>query len=339
MDARLEMNDEIPPRRASEWLTALREQPDDAALRQRFDAWLSADPANAADWAEIARTYEVMGRTPPRHRDQWAAWAAKRGAPRWLPDVAIPVQTAPPNWRRRTAMGLAAAAVAASLILMVLPGVQRRLTADHVTATAEIRTVHLADGSTVQLGPESAIDVAYAGNERSVRLLQGDAFFEVVPDFDRPFRVRANFVDATVLGTAFEVRLDDRGADVAVRRGAVRVDSHEEVPPVSERLEAGDWIRMAWSGEVTRGAQPPAQIAAWLQGRLIVRDRPVGEVVDALRPYYRGIVILRGDTLPRQPLTGVYDLSDPVGALKAVASAQGAEAYQLSPWVFVISGG
>jgi transmembrane sensor len=289
-----------------------------------------------------------MGRTPPGHFDQWAAWAAKRGEPRQLPDVTVPVpaapdardrRAAPPNWRRRPAIGLAAAAIAASLALVVLPEIQMRFAADHVTATAEVRTVHLADGSAVQLGPQSALDVAYAGNERSVRLLEGEAFFEVVSDPDRPFRVRASSIDATVLGTAFEVRLDDRGVDVAVRRGAVRVDSHDDGPALSERLEAGDWIRMASSGEVTRGVQPPAQIAAWLQGRLIVRDRPVGEVVDALRPYYGGIVILHGDNLLRQPLTGVYDLSDPVSALKAVAGAQGAETYQLSPWVLVISGG
>ena len=75
-----------------------------------------------------------------------------------------------------------------------------------------------------------------------------------------------------------------------------------------------------------------------MQHRLIVKDRPVREVVDALRPYYRGVVILRGDALAAKPLTGTYDLSDPVGALNAVASALGAETYQVSPWVFVVSG-
>ena len=38
-------------------------------------------------------------------------------------------------------------------------------------------------------------------------------------------------------------------------------------------------------------------------------------------------------------LTGIYDLNDPVAALKAVASALGATTDQLSPWVLIISGG
>ncbi len=341
------MNQGIQPRRASEWLTALLERPEDEVLRRRFDAWLAADPAHAADWAEIARTYEAIGKVPPRHRDQWTGWAAASGAPRRLPQAwPLPVGAHgatrdrggnPASWRRRMAIGLGAAA--ACLALLLVPGLERRLAADHVTATAEIRSVRLADGSTVRLGPRSALDVAYDGDARSVRLLQGEAFFEVAPDPARPFRVEASLLDVTVLGTAFEVRVDDGGADVAVRRGTVRVDAHAGAPAAPERLEAGEWMSLAPGGMATRGVQPPAQVAAWLQGRLIVRDRPVGEVVDDLRPYFSGIVILRGDSLPQQPLTGVYDLSDPLAALKAVAAAQGATAYQLSPWVLVISEG
>jgi len=327
METPSDMDDEATPRRASEWLAALLERPDDDALRRRIDAWTAADPANAADWAEIARTYEVIGRTPPAHRDEWAGYAAGRGggAGRW-------------RWPRRAAVGLAAA-LAACLLLAAIPAFQLRLIADHVTATAELRTVLLDDGSSVRLGPESAIAVAYAARERAVRLLRGQAFFQVVPDPDRPFRVRASLVEATVLGTDFEMRLDDRGAGVAVRRGSVRVESDDVVPPALETLAAGDWVALAVPGGVTRGVQPPGRVAAWLQGRLIAKDRPVDDVVDELRRYYGGLVILRGEALAGQPLTGIYDLSDPLAALEAVAAALDAKLYRLTPWLLVISAG
>ncbi len=63
---------------------------------------------------------------------------------------------------------------------------------------------------------------------------------------------------------------------------------------------------------------PADQVASWMQGQLVVKNRPVGEVVDALRPYFDGLVVLRGTALADQPLTGVYNLSDPVEALRAV---------------------
>lgn len=345
MGAGLEMDSAGQPRRASEWMVALLERPDDSALNQRFIEWLAADPAHETDWAEMTRTYEVMGRTTPRHQDQWAAWVAQRGRPRAVPDSNKAVQPVfptqnrhgrPATWRRRVAIGIAAASIAATIVLALFPAMRWKLTADHVTATAEVTTIHLADGSTVRLGPESALDVDFSDRERGVRLLRGAAFFEVAHDQYRPFRVTTDVVEATVLGTAFEVTADDRGAVVAVRQGVVRVDGHAVLQP--EKLKAGQRLQVTQNGEVTHGTQPPAQIAAWLDGRLIVKDRPAGEVINALRPYYRGLVIFDGDSLSRQPLTGVYDLDDPVGAMKAVASALGATAHQLSPWVFVLSG-
>jgi transmembrane sensor len=345
MEAGPNLERETSPRRASEWLAALLERPDDSALRRRFDAWLAADPAHAADWSEMARTYEAVGRARPAHHAEWAGWVAKRRSFRRLPDVAgaggararsygeRPVR----HWRR-AAIGLVAASLFVAMIGIAMPETRWLLTADHVTGTAEISIIRLPDGSTVRLGPLSALDVDYAGDARGVRLLHGDAFFEVAHDPVRPFRVQADDVDAIVLGTAFEVSLDAQGAEVAVRQGKVRVSSGHESAAKSETLGAGDWARAIHGGELTRGTRPPTQVAAWLQHRLIVKDRPLSEVVDALRPYYRGVVILRGDVLAAKPLTGTYDLSDPVGALNAVASALGAETYQVSPWVFVVSG-
>ena len=339
MEAGLETNG--APRRASEWLAALLERPDDDILRRCFDRWLAADPVHAADWAEMARTYAVMGRTAPQYRDQWASAANVRRGGRRLPGAtAAPAQprrarTSP--WRRRVAIGVVAAGIAAAIILAIFPTLRWQFTADHVTATAETATIHLADGSIVSLAPESVLEVAGGKDVRGARLLRGAAFFEVVRDPSRPFKVQAESLDVTVLGTAFEVRVDESGTNVAVRQGSVQVDNRASAR--SQKLKAGDWVRMTAHGAMAHGTQPPAQVAAWLQGRLIVKDRPAGEVVDALRPYYSGIVVLRGDTLASQPLTGIYDLSDPVAALKAVASALGATTDQLSPWVLVISGG
>lgn len=330
---------ENPPRKASEWLLALLERPGDDALHRRFDAWLSDDPANAADWQEISRTYAVMGRTVPRHRDQWAHAGRIAAAPaesaRVIPLVRQQNRRAP-AWRRMVA-GVAAVGIAASLVLTVFPALRWQLTADHATGKAAVTTLHLADGSTVRLGPDTALDVTFSPAERRVTLLRGAAFFEVTHDAQRPFRVETGLLETTVLGTAFEVTADEGGADVAVRKGAVRIDGNKGV--LAEKLRPGEWLRLAADGQVTHGTRPIAQIAAWLQGHLIVKDRPAREVIDALRPYYRGLVIFEDGDLAGQPLTGIYDLSDPVAALNAVASALQARTSQISPWIFVISGG
>jgi transmembrane sensor len=315
------------PASASDWLIALAEQPANDHLRAGFEAWLAASPDHRRDWAEIARTAGVLGRAEPAHRHEWGEFVRRRRAERARASRRV--------GRRRLA-GLAALAAAACLALVFGGNVLLRIEADHMTATAEQRRVLLDDGTVVLLAPESAIDVAYGEGARRVRLLKGRAYFEVAAD-RRPFAVQAREVEARDIGTAFDVGLDSRGVDVGVREGIVDVSAARVPAALAERLEAGDWVRVTTTGRIERGRLPVDQVAAWVQGQLVVKNRPVGDVVDALRPYFDGLVVLRGATLADQPLTGVYNLSDAVEALRAVAHAQGASMHRLSPWLIVIS--
>lgn len=302
------------PERASEWLLALTEAPDDRALQRRFQAWLAADPAHARDWREMENTYRLMGMTMPVLRAQWDR----------------------PSRRRPLAVA-AALLVAACVALVAAPSVLVRFQADSLTNVAETRVLRLPDGSTVHMAPDSAVAVEVTAEQRRVRLLAGEAFFEVTPDADRPFVVTAGSVETMVLGTAFDVRRGESGTWIGVQRGHVRV-TDAAAPGRAEDLRAGDWVGMAPGGEASRGHLPPEQVAAWIQGDLIVQGATVADVVAALRPYFRGVVVLRGDTLARQPLTGLYRLSDPAEALRAIAEAQGARVRDFSPWLLVISG-
>jgi Fe2+-dicitrate sensor, membrane component len=296
---------------AAHWLVALEDDPGNPDLRARFETWLTAHPENAAAWADTTDVYAMMTETEPVHAERWRS-------------------------RPRPAVAKAAAlALAAGLAFALLPGMMTYLRADQTTATAEVRAVRLEDGSMVHLGPGSALDVAFAGGERRVRLLDGEAFFEVVPDPDRPFRVEAGGTEATVLGTAFDVRLGSGGTTVAVRHGRVRVDGG----PASERLEAGDWVRMGSGGTAERGVVPPAEVASWLGGQIVARDRPVAEVVDELRRYHSGVIVLADDALGARRVTGVYNVADPRAALRAVAGAHGATVRSLTPWVLLVSAG
>ena len=315
------------PATASDWLIALGEQPGNDELRARFEAWLAASPDHRRDWSEIALTAEALGRAEPALRHEWGEFVCQRRMTR---------ASASRRVGRRRWTVLAAFAAAACLAFVLGGNLMLRLEADHMTATAEQRRVLLADGTVVLLAPETAIDIDYGEGGRRVRLLKGRAYFEVADD-RRSFAVQAREVEARDIGTAFDVGLDARGVDVAVREGIVDVSAARVPSAIAERLEAGDWVRVTATGRVERGHLPADQVASWMQGQLVVKNRPVGEVVDALRPYFDGLVVLRGAALADQPLTGVYNLADPIEALRAVARAQGASLQRISPWLIVIS--
>ena len=109
------------------------------------------------------------------------------------------------------------------------------------------------------------------------------------------------------------------------------------VPPVAETLTAGQSVRVSWAGRAERSDGPVDRIAAWRRDQLIARDEPLGAVVDGLRRYYAGKIIVADGVLAAQPVTGVYNLADPVEALRGIARAQNAVVRRITPWVVIVS--
>lgn len=305
-----------PARAATRWLVLLADDPEDATTRRGFEAWYAADPRHAAAWARSQRADALIRATRPATAD--------------LPPMPPPAKVPARRFRRVPLFCLAM--LMGMIGLLYGPELALRLQADHVTGNGEQREVALADGSRVHLDAGSAVQITFGAGERQVRLLRGEAFFDVVPDPARPFRVDAAGVRVSVLGTAFSVRLAEDCTGVAVRHGVVRIAG-----PGTEatELHAGEWLRTG--ARTQRGTIPPSLVAGWMQGLLVARDRRVADVVDDIRRHQSGIIILRGQELAGQRVAGVYDLRRPQEALRAVAQAHGAEIRQVTPWVTVIS--
>ncbi|MDE1146095.1 MAG: FecR domain-containing protein [Azospirillaceae bacterium] len=313
---------------ATDWLIRLQDDPDNPALRRRFEAWLAASPAHAAAWATTQRTSHMLSTVPPSHDDRWAPFVA---AMRATPPTRRP-RPPPKAWQAGIAL-----AAAACLAFLAGPTAMLHLRADYITGTGQTRTITLADGSSVALAPESAISVTYGMGERRVDLLAGEAFFTVNHNPDRPFRVTVGGVEAIDIGTAFDIRRTAAGATIAVRQGSVRVDDAATTGQVSETLTAGQSLRIT-PGSAQRETAPPTQVAAWRQGQIIAQDQPMREIVDQIRPYYRGTILLTNQHLAGRPVTGVYNLADPIDALRGVAQAHGATVHQITPWLLLVSG-
>lgn len=307
---------------AAEWSVLLMDEPGDLDLRRRFEAWRRRSAENAAAWADIQQTVDLADEALPDHAHEWQAMAAARRHGR------------AGTGRRRWLMPAAALALVAVTAWSVLPGVLLRLQADHVTSTAELRAIGLQDGSTVTLGPDSAIAVAYSAGERQVRLIKGEAFFEVTADRKRPFRVATQWVQASVLGTRFDVRLDGAGVKVAVEEGSVLVESAQG----RETLDPGQAVEVASSGSFQRVNLEAGAVAMWRQRLVYLKNRPMADAVNEIRRYFPGKILVTDGALAEQPTTGVFNLNDPEAALRGLAQAHGAKVWRVSPWLLVVSG-
>jgi len=315
---------------ATRWLVELQEAPGDEEVRRRFEAWCGASPLNAAAWSETQQLATVALSVTPAHADVWKPVVAGRRHRIMALRAGLPLGR---SWR----LGAAALALAACVAFFVLPSIVQRLEADHTTSTAELRKVVLQDGSEVTLAPDSAIAISYEPARRQVRLLSGEAFFEVRPDTSRPFRVLAGDVETAVVGTSFDVRLSADGVVVSVEHGVVRVGLSSGSAAPQDELRAGQAVRVVRGGEAARLPVAPDMVAAWRDGQLVAQNVPLRDAVDQLRRYYGGTILLTSDSLGDRRITGAYNLADPEDALRAIAQAHGGRVRRIAPWLLVVS--
>lgn len=333
MEQLSDSDDEKASDEATEWLILLQEAPNDRPLRGRFEAWRSASPRNEAAWVETCRFSQVAANLEPAEAGEWAPFVADHRRQQAGPATRTASKSR--SVLRRAWVPALSLGMAACLIVLFGPPLLLRLQADHVTGTAEQREIELPDGSRLTLAPASAVAIAFTSGERQVRLLSGEAFFEVRSNPRQPFRVTARAVDATVLGTRFDVRLHADDVTVSVEEGLVQVTRSAEL---AQRLGAGQSTTVSSNGTVSRAEQAPQLVGAWRKGQLYAQGLRLGDAVDQLRRYYAGTIVLADDQLAERRVTGAYNLNDPEEALRGMASVHGASVRRITPWLLILSG-
>lgn len=265
--------------------------------RRRFEDWLRQDPERGA-LIDSLRPYFAVRATPRPRVDVDAAWT--RMAERIERDSLLvesgrggASRRADTLWLRR---GLAAAAVllvataASFAVIRQLPDPGRVVVA---TGPGEKQAITLADGSQIMVAPLSRVEMT---GERTAKL-SGEAYFVVVHDSRRPFRVETG--DATIedLGTSFVVRTGSarQPTFVAVQEGVVSL-----APAASRRGEKALVLREGESGTLSSAGAVRGDSAmwshglAWTRGEIVFDDMPLPDVARDLNRWF-GITVLLSD--------------------------------------------
>jgi ferric-dicitrate binding protein FerR (iron transport regulator) len=160
----------------------------------------------------------------------------------------------------------------------------------------------LSDGTRVTIngGSELLFPDAFE-KERIVYLKEGEAYFEIAKDVQRPFTVKSSQLNVRVLGTSFSVRnyKDEKQAYVSVNSGKVALDSLE--------LTAGSGaISDKHSGIVTKQYIDTASTTAWTRGELIFQDAALQQVLKVLQHKYAVNFELKDSLLLKHRFTATF---------------------------------
>ncbi|MDF9618274.1 FecR family protein [Pseudomonas entomophila] len=300
---------------ATAWYYRLQADDVTSAEQQAFTAWREQGPQQTQAWDEVLALLGAL-QAPARQLREQQRQLWRRPARRAWPKVA----------------GAAAAMLLLGLLVSQTSWPDR-WRADYATATGESRSIQLEDGSRIQLNTDSALQVELTEGERRVRLLRGEAWFEVTHDGARPFLVRSGDGWVRVVGTQFSVARDDRQTRVQLDRGKVEVRAGQ-APSVF--LQPGQALEYTASGVGAVHPFEPTRAFAWRQRQLVFSQQPLAEVVEELNRYWPGQTLVLGDALRGRKVSGVFEIDKPEAVLKALTHTLGVRAEQYTPYLRIL---
>jgi transmembrane sensor len=272
----------------------------------RFDAWLSTHPENATAFDSALAVSRAYADNAPALT---IGLSRRRGPPE-------------PSLARRTVVNLgvitAAAAVAVAVVGPQFGGAP--LSTAYSTAKGERKTVHLADGSTIDLNAGTRLSVTLTRNARQVTLDEGQAVFDVVHDAGRPFTIAAGDRTVVDVGTQFDVRRRGGRLSVTVAEGSVEVRPSAGGSGQAYRLHPGQRLDHLEGARQTLVAAASAdEVLGWRAGRLVYREQPLGEVVADLNQQFRTPMRIDDPQLAATPISGVLILDDQDAVIRRLA--------------------
>ncbi len=301
-----------------------------------LDAWLNADPRHRgayirarAQWTDLDRLAALHGPASAVHDEPAALHTAA--------SLIAEQDKDPPGVSRRQllAAGVAAITVAGGgLSWLLLRGDSVR----YVSGIGEVRRIALEDGSTLVLNTDTEVTVQFSQQQRNIRLLRGEALFDVAHDRSRPFVVVANGTAVRAVGTEFAVRMESTQVDVTVTEGVVEVaNSPPGIGMAASPDSAVDAKRVTAHERIVVARARAPQISsiaaavadrqlAWREGMVSFDGESLQTAVAEINRHNRRQIVVEDPALAAKPIVGVFRATDLEGFSAAAAEALKAKA-------------
>jgi transmembrane sensor len=285
---------------AGDWFLRVRSRRADPDLHAAWLRWIEEDPAHREAFAEVQAIWDAVEQMdpPPWPRpEELAALRSSAGRRRFG------------SWA--LVAGVVICIVAVSLARFdsttdwLTGGARQRI----ATARGEQQSAVLPDGSRIELGGLTGVNVQFSAQRRLVIADEGEVFYRVEHDPSRPFVVEAGPVSIKAVGTAFSVRREAGTVSVVVTEGVVEVKARPDggtaaTEPVS-RVRAGERIRFD-KGHLQAAPEPvhTDHDVVWRRGRLRFEEEPLRVVVASLNRYTSKPIVLDDPSLQELRFTG-----------------------------------
>lgn len=298
------------------------------AEREAFEMEMESDPK----LRELFRAYQKIWSHQPSIKEH--VWDAEKA---WSRFESIHQPQTSRN-RARILNWAVAAALMLALGAAVFLWIGNR--GETYTYTLENKgSIQLPDGSAVFLNKGGELLVYSFNKKQRIVKLEGEAFFEIAPNPDKPFIVKAGQTLTEVTGTAFNIKTWDDSTTIFVQNGKVIFRSAKSRDQALA-LTAGE-AAVSQNNHLSRIINPSPNTYSWHSRELrFGKNMPFEDIVKDIALYFNKEISFENDRVRKCRMTIPLSFHEPSfdSILEAVVAPVSAT-YAMEGEKCVIKGG
>lgn len=228
--------------------------------------------------------------------------------------ISLEMQQAPLKRNKYRTLYLWTARIASVVILLLLTGIsvyryamEQQKMQDMIVSVekGQKANITLPDGSKVWVNSDSRLIYGsrFTSKERILEL-EGEAYFEVAPDKDRPFIVETNDLAVRALGTSFNIKSYEEEKDIST----VLMTGKVEVSSSYDRLILNPNERIVFdkqTGHMEKSSVENAkEYINWKFNELTFKGETFENIVHTLERYYNTRIVFESESLKKYRFTG-----------------------------------
>ncbi|NII25368.1 DUF4974 domain-containing protein [Pseudoflavitalea sp. X16] len=275
------------------------------AENRQVEGWIAADATNRRYFEHFKmiwdKSRELAAQSTVNEESAWERFQQRVSAGNTSQGRVRSLNRGLSGWRVAAMLLLTGAIIA---MIYYFNGNAGRDTPVTLAATNTSQVDTLPDGSVITLNRHSSLNYAGAFNKKSRTVeLQGEAFFTVTPDKNKPFIVNVNGIAVTVTGTSFNIKTQGTKTEVIVETGTVQVSNHKQTITLTPKEK----VTVIHPDSVLTKEQETDQLYSYYRNKIFVCDRtPLWKFIQVLNEAYDSHIVIESPEKRSEPYTATF---------------------------------
>ena len=177
---------------------------------------------------------------------------------------------------------------------------------EYTSEKGSVSTIHLEDGSDIWLSSASKLIIHKDATGEMSAKLDGEAYFDLVPNPSRKLKVDLGYFKVKDIGTKFNIRAYSAESDVytTLVNGQINLFDSNEKPLLM--MKPGEYMQfLKRTSKMVVSQRDPTISTAWKDGKFVFIDKTLGEICKELENWYNVEIIISNKSLANSRYTSV----------------------------------